>query len=746
LHLEFFASVESNIEKVEDFYNAKLQSSLGSLRNLRTDFWDAELSNDPLDQDEFNLLTGCLLELREKLLKLLLFANVNFRGFERISRKLDAAFPATNAAEPFLSSKVFPTAFAGNGSLGEALDFTEKWLSSLGYPNGRPSSVLARPRRVVSSRVMNTVDPDKLEAMETAIKNDIPVVLRNCQRGLQGNPGLAQALLQRCITHQARNSCSRMVQLVASAWSANVFKRNCLHQLVIFIARSEFEQLEAAGPPWAVPGQFPLHGKRYLPQDYQPRNNESICFLEYLLELRSAEWNWDPDAVDSEGRRHIHYAAEFGLVTVCDALLNHAQDFPGPHAQHEIDGAMWCDWEHMSPLHYSVANGNIRTAARLLQHRPEPGREPLSTGEKAIGDRLPSRIPVVALATRNDDIHMIILLLSAGRDANVQDVNGETPLHIAARLGFAACVKVLLNNGGAERTVDIADMSTWTPLFTAAANGNIGAVRPLLDAGADPNRLDATGWSAKEHAAYRGHLSISKLLPSPTSLEVPTRGSHRIGTAAVPPPDGIPSGIPSRETLQDPPIKEAMIVVCLGSMDTRKDAQPVELDPISADTKLYTQLNRPMALVVRATGAASNSTKFNLPLLEDISTEPVIFMTKDASQVKILFDIEARSGATSSGPLIGRGVALVSSLNGSILENRINLSGDFAVPITAADSLAVIGRANFNFIIVTPFSHPKADDVSDHSWRIKPRTVIGHRGKLSIPDRCSSKDSRSWEE
>jgi glycerophosphodiester phosphodiesterase len=389
----------------------------------------------------------------------------------------------------------------------------------------------------------------------------------------------------------------------------------------------------------------------------------------------------------------------------------------------------------MSPLHRCVANGHVRTARRLLGQTVRFDWECDADAEA----RELSRTSALALAAGNNDVRMTSLLLGAKFDANLKDVHGETPLHIAARLGFDECVEALLNRGEGGSALDITDKSGRTPLLAAAANGNLRVAQLLLDAGANPKVLDAGGRSAREHAAYRGHLAIGELLPSPVSINLSSRASR---PAARRSPVQKPKVLSSRATLLDPPIKDTIIVLCLGSMDTRKDIQPIELDPVPTTySKRQMQLNQPMTLAVFASEAPANFAEFHLPLLEDVTTEPIVFSTKDVEEVKIFFDLRARSCTRPIGhvPLIGRGVAILSSLDGSVWEKRVNLCNDVSIPIVAADTLDVIGRVNFNFIVVTPFSHPKMDAVSDHSWRIDPPTVIGHRGGSVITGEWCSK-------
>ena len=54
----------------------------------------------------------------------------------------------------------------------------------------------------------------------------------------------------------------------------------------------------------------------------------------------------------------------------------------------------------------------------------------------------------------------------------------------------------------------------WTPLFIACVEGHLSIVKLLLDAGANQHKLDCFGWTAKEHASFRGYLEIAALLGS----------------------------------------------------------------------------------------------------------------------------------------------------------------------------------------------------------------------------------------
>jgi uncharacterized protein len=90
-------------------------------------------------------------------------------------------------------------------------------------------------------------------------------------------------------------------------------------------------------------------------------------------------------------------------------------------------------------------------------------------------------------------------LLNKGADPNLAaGKGGDTPLIIAARLGFDQAVEWLLGMGA---NVNATNKMGETALIAAVQQRQTVAVRRLLAAGADPDKTDtAQGYSAREYA------------------------------------------------------------------------------------------------------------------------------------------------------------------------------------------------------------------------------------------------------
>jgi cytohesin len=76
------------------------------------------------------------------------------------------------------------------------------------------------------------------------------------------------------------------------------------------------------------------------------------------------------------------------------------------------------------------------------------------------------------------------LVIGCGVDPNIQDENGETPLHYAAWEGRLKVVKLLLEHGADP---NVQDKDGETPLHLAAWDGHLDVVELLLEHGANPN-------------------------------------------------------------------------------------------------------------------------------------------------------------------------------------------------------------------------------------------------------------------
>jgi glycerophosphodiester phosphodiesterase len=720
-------------------------------------------------------LIGALLELRSQLRKLQWYGEVNRRGFIKITKKLDKKIDSVCLQERYLASKVNPRPFAHNLPLNQDMKGVNEWLSGIGDiktfdDSGSTHSAASLGR--VPGRSLH-LSSGLLDSVDQALRSDEADELGKLLTEASASNGAASSsfqqlllnLLQRAISCRAKACIDTLLQdIISLEEEDDINKRNCIHRLVINIGRSK------SGDAFGIEGasiQSSTEARSFIvpaaPPNRQPwpctsteeestkllgAKDESVQLLTYLLDRLQSEQRGALQSRDSYGRLPLHYAAEYGFVVICQTVIKHMQDWGQFEVAQGIDSPYWQDAEGFAPLHLSVMGGHALTTKALLEEENWHGTSAeVLTTRKTVSQSGAA----LALATRSNFVAIVALLVEAGVNVNYEDEVGETALHMAARYGYTECAKVLLEGSRTNKAeVDIPEKTfAWTPLFVACIDDHLPIVELLVAAGANLQLCDNSGWTAKEHAALRGHMGIAarlaELAPRSSSpQQIPT--DTRIARAGSPPQSSLDerrSKNVNRENnvVQKVPepvktfghrylTKETMVLVSLGSMDIRKDIPAVKLEDIPLADAHATQLDTALSVVVSASGANGEPTVIDLPVQDNIATEPMTFMTTDVSKVKVLFDIVPTYAGTNDR-VVGRGVALLSTIKTSIGSKRISLQGDMKIPIVAASTLDVIGAVNFNFLIITPFEHPSMSVTEQHTYWKKMAAstmVIGHRG------------------
>ncbi|KAL8955425.1 MAG: hypothetical protein Q9183_006652, partial [Haloplaca sp. 2 TL-2023] len=426
------------------------------------------------------------------------------------------------------------------------------------------------------------------------------------------------------------------------------------------------------------------------------RDDKYVIILRYLLEKLRPHQRNALQATDAYGRMPLHYAAQYGFVVVCQIIVSHMQAWDIFEISDRIDAPFWQDSDGLSPLHLSVIGGHYLTARVLLESEDWRG---VDDRKAAVRKHMSRSGEILALATKAGFVRIVQLLKENGVDLDYQDDQGETALHLAGRFDHLECARALLSGSEIQKAdVDVAEsVFGWTPLIIACVEGHLGIVQLLIQAGANLRKADTSGWTAQEHAALRGHIQIAEelaaFLPTPSRLfndntsAAASSLAARINTATdkkVKQTNGNGNGTANGATEASEPVKtfghryltkETMILVSLGSMDPRKNIQAVSLDRIPLKSAHATQLDTALSLVVSAVGANGEPSITDLPVQDNINTEPIVFTAAEASKVKLLFDI-VPTYAGNNNQIVGRGVALLSSIKPSIGSQRITLQGD----------------------------------------------------------------------
>ncbi|KAI1084648.1 glycerophosphodiester phosphodiesterase GDE1 [Whalleya microplaca] len=769
---EFFFALDRNLEDVDSFYNKKFAEAHRRLNLLHDRYGRSPDVVAELDDQEAEELMGALLELRNQLRNLQWFGEINRRGFVKITKKLDKKVSHATAQERYITTKVDPKPFAKDLTIVRLINEINKWLSVLGDAQNFDDAMSDKSARSVRSLGRVTVKASLnipqaiLDKLDAAIRQDDVATLQsslsneNLVTLEQASQQMLLNLLQRSISMRAKACIAYLLQQIKALDELDdLNERNCIHRLVIHIGRTK-SSLAGDTEPNAVPFPMSSHYNNHYVAPTQsngsattpPENgdgsdskllnkdDETVQILCYLLDCLQPEQRPALSTKDSLGRIPLHYAAQFGFVVLCQVLMAKMQEWGQFNVENGIDAPEWQDKEGNAPLHLAVIGGHPLTTKCLLQgenwqgptHKQGAPRKPVSKSSA-----------VLAMATRSNFKAIIKMLVEAGVDINWQDDTGETALHIAARFGHIECAKILVQGSDEQKAnLELTEKSfAWTPLHISAVDGHLPVAQLLVDAGAEVGKMDSFGWTAKEHAALRGHMAIAKLLGLYTAISPSPSGSEESEASTVPPSPPETSSLEDRKSVGSTRIAEPMksfghrylkdaslVMVSLGSMDMRKDIDAVKLDRVPIAAAHANQLDTALSVVVSAQGAQGEPTIIDLPVHDNISTEPILFTTSDLSTVKLLFDIVPTYSGNEKNK-VGRAVALLSSVRPSLGTKRMNLQGDICVPIMGAN-LEVIGAVNFNFLVITPFSHPNMEVNSQQTYwkKMSSTMVFGHRG------------------
>ena len=102
------------------------------------------------------------------------------------------------------------------------------------------------------------------------------------------------------------------------------------------------------------------------------------------------------------------------------------------------------------------------------------------------------------IATRNRESDWVGFLIGKGADPNIGDAKGDTPLIIAAGMGYEEAATWMLDR---TAQVDLANRRGETALIIAVQQRQRRMVELLLEAGANPDKADhSAGYSARDYA------------------------------------------------------------------------------------------------------------------------------------------------------------------------------------------------------------------------------------------------------
>lgn len=150
----------------------------------------------------------------------------------------------------------------------------------------------------------------------------------------------------------------------------------------------------------------------------------------------------------------------------------------------------------------------------------EPGSVVINTRDRGSGEG------ALHIVVRGRDINWLAFLLGKGARPDLQTNRGETPLTLAAQIGWVEGAEQLLSK---RASVDLANGRGETPLILATQRRDVAMVRLLLNRRADPRRTDnVAGMSALDYAKQDPRAgAVLKLLEAKVAPAKPVAGPTR---------------------------------------------------------------------------------------------------------------------------------------------------------------------------------------------------------------------------
>ncbi|KAK6940898.1 Ankyrin repeat [Dillenia turbinata] len=152
--------------------------------------------------------------------------------------------------------------------------------------------------------------------------------------------------------------------------------------------------------------------------------------------------------------------------------------------------------ELTSLLRLAVAFGFVRVVASLIE----------AGGDVNFRDK--DRESLLSMAIRSGDVDVVRVLIHSGFSV---DSSVDRVWHEAAAINRVDLMEILYEAFG-DANVNCVDLEGRSPIHVAAVNGHVESVRFLVSIGGDSSLAASDGWTALHCAASEGHLETVEVL------------------------------------------------------------------------------------------------------------------------------------------------------------------------------------------------------------------------------------------
>ena len=421
---------------------------------------------------------------------------------------------------------------------------------------------------------------------------------------------------------------------------------------------------------------------------------------------------------DKSRRSPLDYAAEHGMDDVVSMILtNSIAECLQESLHNDLNENYEC--YNISPMTLALCNGHTSTAELLLSR---VGGIVAARGME--GNKRLTNLARTCLEADERNALRHILRLCANFDET--DESSKNLLCIATRRGMQEACKLLLEHGIDVNAVE--DATGRTALCLACVIGDETLVKLLLAYDADPKIVDSRGWTAMEHAAYRGHLKIARTLDRTSEPELnrfESTASRILTTPVVETNRTSRSHIP---WVRSDSGGRTFVWITLGNIDANKPRKAVQIHSReNGDSVVGSEKDAFYSISVSADDGEGVIYKTDLPMFGQTINKPWLFFTEDVNNMKLIWKLsKCFPDPDTSEEVVASGIALVSPLNSGIRPTRESLVRDMTIPLQSPTSLAFVGTVTFTYFLSTPHS-PPAKLAAPQPWEFG-NGIGGHRG------------------
>jgi glycerophosphodiester phosphodiesterase len=727
ISLETLLLLDRGIDAMSNFHRDKYQFLLKKEEEIRKNFGLSLERSEPtigehLDCCQLEELLSAVVEVNKDFQKLQWYFRVNTEAINRIYSKIDRCGGSSCQLHQhklkWLEKKVdCDVRCARDAEILTSL--TTEVHRSLVLVGSRLTKNSARLTTLRKQSTQHKVFPDLLHCM---VIEDQPSELGAFLEKLSFDYGantprfreLVYKLAEISVAYGSKNSVSVLLSEAFQKFGVDI-DNGLLIRMILHLGRHSARREYNGGEITSLCG-------------HKKQRNEVMasCFFltVQLLDQKKKDTFLAKDAI---GRTCLHYAALYGLHIICQSILEPALLSKRPYAPCLI---LSVDAQGYTPLHYAVINNHTAVTDMFLAALD---LERTTSRGDTVNDVVMLLDELLFIAIRYQYRDIICLLGERRSGCDTRSAEGETALHVAARTGNEEVVEYLLRAGWIKCINDPETTRGWTPLVIACAQGHSAVTKLLLQAGARQDAVDNIGWTAKEHAALRGHLCVSEMLDSWNTFNLPW----------------------SSPSMNTKPVSGAQahllpgychVIINLGAIQKGTMTKALVLNPSS---ERYSCTGGCLSLDLAISGGNDTGRTVELPILNDMVNEPFIFPVPDPSKILLAFRLyRARSFHAEGRAHMGSGVALLSSLNDCFGTDRESLIRERTVPILEKDTLMVLGTVTFTFLIARPMSPPNISARNTRTFTTSSLQLVGHRGissaSILVSSNLLTNRERTW--